>query len=34
MSEEEKKAYITRKDYILTNLSPEGCYCIRIKERK
>lgn len=31
MSKEEKK-YITRKEYILTNLSLEGCYCIRIKE--
>ena len=26
------RKYITRKDYILTNLSIDGCYCIRIKE--
>ena len=30
----DKIEYITRKDYILTNISPEGCYCIRIKENE
>lgn len=32
MEMEVEKQYITRTEYILTNLSRDGCYCIRIKD--
>lgn len=27
-----ERKYITKDDYVLTNLSLDGCYCIRIKD--
>lgn len=29
-----ERKYITKDDYVLTNLSLNGCYCIRINEKK